>query len=219
MNFQGKLRYFTFLPTIKLNRRSTSCLNAVLSKIDCCILNGLIFGFAFHFPPFSIFFILFAGPQQHTPRNPYCDCLDELYQLVALQGVNMKAQAVLIGSYPPFLISITWGGLGRVLANFLLFRSSPLIRRESDCRSSRRCFTQLFSFRFFVCWIGSTRSYKHRSIRCPVYAQFSPFPFFGATQLQDLQQGRSSPSSWHAAHIDTLKKRVQARYTSRGKVR
>ena len=188
MTFQGKVRYFTFLPTIKLNRRCTPCLNAVQSKIDCCIINGLIFRFAFHFPPFIIFFILFTGPQYLTLRNPYCDCLDELYQLVVLQGVNLKVQAMLIVSQPPFVGSIIWGGLRRVML-IQSFCSSPLILRESDCSSSGRCFAQLYRFRFFVCWLGSTRSYKYPSVRCTIYGQFSPFPLFGVTQLYDLQQG------------------------------
>lgn len=123
------------------------------------------------------------GHHYTTPRNPYCDWLDNLYY----SGITRDRSDILFYSKrirSPFHSHHNSGWVEACFDNLLfLLQYYSSIRWESDCRSRGRCFDQLCSFWSFVCWKDSKRSYEHSSVHCLVCGLLSTFTFLGATQL------------------------------------
>ena len=134
----------------------------------------------FHLPPLSNFFNLCTGPPiSHSEES----ILWLLGRTVLVGGVTRGWPESLgynnsLRSLFNYQHNMGWVEAG--FANLLLFHSSPLILRESDCSSSGRCFVQLFSFRFFVYWLVSTHLYD---------GQFYPLPFSGQHSCRTYSRG------------------------------
>ena len=101
--------------------------------------------------------------------------------------------------------SVKWTAPTILQVNFFFFQFYSFdLTGESNFRSKCRCLLAQICSYFSLLSFGQTlaRSYEHAYVRCPVYRQFSPFPFLGGQHSFKTYCGVNlTPSLWYAAPI------------------